>query len=77
VAGSVKVQSAPLAQFIVSQANQAFTSSMDHTLLIAAIIMAVAAVVVLVILPTRVRPYSEPKNVQPPPVNKAKSGKGG
>jgi predicted MFS family arabinose efflux permease len=76
VAGSVKVQSAPLSQFIVSQANQAFTSSMDHTLLIAAIIMAVAAVVVLVILPTRVRPYSEPKNVPPPPVDKAKSGKG-
>jgi len=34
---------------------------MAHTLLIAAIIMAVAAVVVLIILPTRVRPYSEQK----------------
>jgi predicted MFS family arabinose efflux permease len=76
VAGSVKAQSAPLAQFIVSQANQAFTSSMDHTLLIAAIIMAVAAVVVLVILPTRVRPYSEPKKF-PRADEKDKSGKGG
>ena len=77
VAATVQKQSPTLAQFIVNQANQAFTASMAHTLLIAAIIMAVAAVVVLVILPTRVRPYSEPKNIQPLPVNKAKSGKGG
>jgi EmrB/QacA subfamily drug resistance transporter len=85
VAATVQKQSPTLAQFIVNQANQAFTASMAHTLLIAAIIMAVAAVVVLIILPTRVRPYSEQKNIQPPaianddpkhPLSGSNSGKG-
>jgi len=76
VAGTVQKQSPAFAQFIVSQANQAFTASMDHTLLVAAIIMAAAAVVVLVILPTRIRPYGELKNSSPKPAEKIKPGKG-
>ena len=75
-AGTVQKQSPPFAQFIVSQANQAFTASMAHTLLVAAIIMAAAAVVVLVILPTRIRPYSETKNNNPKPAEKNKPGMG-
>ncbi len=63
----IAAQNAPspqLAQFIVSNADQAFTSSMGHALLAAAIIMAVTSLVTLVILPMRVRPYSEPSKVR-------------
>ena len=51
-------QNPQLSQFIINNADQAFTYSMAHALLAASIIMAVTAVVTLVILPTRVRPYS-------------------
>jgi len=46
-----------LSRFIVSNADQAFTVSMAHALLAASIIMAVTAVVAVIIIPTRVRPY--------------------
>ncbi len=64
-AANIAKQSPAIAQVIVKKADEAFSSSMAHTLLIAAIIMAVAAVVVLFIVPTRVRPYSEVKGTPP------------
>jgi fucose permease len=60
-------QAPAIGQLIISKADEAFTYSMAHTLLTACIIMTVAAVVVLLIVPTRVRPYSENKIVPPPP----------
>jgi MFS family permease len=65
VAATVQKQSPALAQFIVKKADETFTYGMAHTLLIASIIMAVAAVVVVLILPTRVRPYNEPTGAPP------------
>ncbi len=59
VAANVKQQSLPLAQAIIKKADEAFVYGMSHTLLTAAIIMFTAAVAVLIIVPTRVRPYSE------------------
>jgi hypothetical protein len=67
VAGNVAQQSPPLAQAIIHNADQAFTYGMAHTLLISSIIMATAAVFVLLVVPTRVRPYSEIGNGKPPP----------
>ena len=58
-------QPAVVGQLIITKADQAFTYSMAHTVLTASIIMAVAAVAVLIIVPTRVRPYSEPENIPP------------
>ena len=46
-------------QVIVSQANEAFVTGMLHALMIASIVMAVASVVTLIILPSRVRPAKE------------------
>ncbi len=57
----IAAQSVPnpqIAQFIISSADQAFTYSMGHSLLIASIIMLVTSLVTLAILPMRVRPYS-------------------
>ncbi len=48
-----------LSQMIVNKANEAFVSGMIRGTLIAAIIMAVASVVTLIILPSRVRPAKE------------------
>ena len=59
-------QPAAIGSLIIQKADQAFTYSMAHTVLTASIIMAVAAVAVLIIVPTRVRPYSELENVPPP-----------
>ncbi len=59
LAANVRAQSPALAQLIVNKADEAFTYGMAHALLVAAIIMTMAAIVVLFILPTRVRPYSE------------------
>ena len=58
-----------LARFIVSNADEAFTRGMAHGLLIAAIIMAVTSVVALIIVPTKIRPYSEPDSVKHAPDN--------
>jgi EmrB/QacA subfamily drug resistance transporter len=65
-----KQQPPAVGQLIIIKADQAFTYSMAHTLLIASIIMAVAAVLVLVIVPTKVRPYSETNPVPPPATGK-------
>ena len=75
VAANVQQQSPTVAKFIASQADQAFTNGMAHTLLVAAIIMAVAAVVVVLIVPTRVRPYSDLPTVPPKNNDKDKSRK--
>ena len=48
-----------LSQFIISTANQAFTSSMTHALFIAGIIVIVTSIVTFIILPARVRPYKK------------------
>ena len=48
-----------LSRSIISTANQAFTSSMTHALLIAGIILVVTSIVTILILPARVRPYRE------------------
>ncbi len=66
-------------QFIVTTANQAFTDSMAHALLIAAVIMAATAVLALVILPNKVRPYSEQAifPITSSSQKKALAGKGG
>ena len=48
-----------LAQMIVDQSNQAFTSGSEQALVVAAIIMAVSAVLTLFILPSQVRPPKE------------------
>lgn len=53
------VPNTQLSQFIISKANQAFTDSMARTLLIASIVMAITAIITLIILPTKVRPYSQ------------------
>ena len=66
VAATAQKQSPALAQFIVKNADEAFTYGMSHALLVAAIIMAVTGLWVLFILPTRVRPYSYPTKVQQP-----------
>jgi EmrB/QacA subfamily drug resistance transporter len=60
------VQNPQLSQFIISNANQAFTYSMAHALLTASIIMAVTSAVTLCLLPTRVRPYSYVPGVKRP-----------
>ena len=65
VAATAQKQSHMLAQFIVKNADEAFTYGMAHALLVAAIIMAVTAVLVVFIVPTKVRPYSEPTKVPP------------
>ena len=48
----------PLPQLIVSKANEAFTSSMSHALLVACLVMVATALLTAAILPNRVRPYS-------------------
>jgi EmrB/QacA subfamily drug resistance transporter len=48
-----------VAQMIVDQSNQAFTSGAEQALVVAAIIMAVSAVLTLFILPSQVRPPKE------------------
>ncbi|MBN2098250.1 MAG: MFS transporter [Dehalococcoidia bacterium] len=53
------IPDAGLAQLVVDQANNAFTSGMAEALLVGAIILAVASVVTLIILPTRVCPPRE------------------
>jgi EmrB/QacA subfamily drug resistance transporter len=58
-AANLQGQSPALAQVIVKKADEAFTHGMAYTLLIASIIMAVASALVLIIVPTKVRPYSE------------------
>ena len=65
VAATAQQQSPALAQFIVKNADEAFTYGMAHALLVAAIIMAVTAVLALFIVPTRVRPYNEVKSTPP------------
>ena len=85
-AATVQQQSPAIAQLIIKKADEAFTYGMVHTLLIASIIMAAASVLVLIIVPTRVRPYSEPTNVPPTvsgkgssdhPLTRTNSGDGG
>jgi len=65
VAATAQNQSPALAQFIVKNADEAFTYSMAHALLVAAVIMAVTAVLALFIVPSRVRPYNEVKSTLP------------
>jgi len=48
-----------LSRFIISTANEAFTSGMAHALFIGGIIMVMAFIITLIILPARVRPYKE------------------
>jgi hypothetical protein len=63
VAATAQKQSPALAQFIVGKADEAFTYGMAHALLVAAIIMTVTGVLALIIVPTKVRPYSEPAKI--------------
>jgi EmrB/QacA subfamily drug resistance transporter len=53
------IPSPQLAQLIIDQSNQAFTSGAVRGLLVGAIIMAVSSVVTLLILPHRVQPPDE------------------
>jgi predicted MFS family arabinose efflux permease len=64
-AATAQTQSPAFAQFIVNKADEAFTYGMAHALLVAAIIMAATAVLALIIVPTKIRPYSEAKNAPP------------
>jgi predicted MFS family arabinose efflux permease len=73
VAGSVQQQSPALAKAIINNADQAFSYGMAHTLLIASIIMASAAVLVVVIVPTRVQPYRELPRIKPVEKDKGKN----
>jgi EmrB/QacA subfamily drug resistance transporter len=75
VAGNVAQQSPPLAQAIIHNADQAFTYGMAHTLLVSAIIMATAAVLVVLIVPTRVQPYNSNGYAKPKPADKDKNKK--
>ena len=50
-----KFSGTPLAQTIIYQADTSFVNSAKYTMIVSAIIMAVAAVVTLVILPNRIR----------------------
>lgn len=56
---SQNVANPQLSRFIISTANEAFTSSMAHALFIGGIIMVMTSIVTLIILPARVRPYKE------------------
>jgi EmrB/QacA subfamily drug resistance transporter len=61
------IPSPQLSQMIINISNEAFTSSTVNALLISAIIMAVAAVITVIILPSRVRGPEEegltPRNI--------------
>jgi EmrB/QacA subfamily drug resistance transporter len=57
---SQTLPSPELAQMVMTQSEQAFTSGSVRALLVSAIIMAVSAVLTLFILPARVRPPQEP-----------------
>lgn len=53
------VSNPQLSRFIISTANEAFTSGMAHALFVGGIIMVMASIVTLIILPAKVRPYKE------------------
>ncbi|HXX59252.1 MAG TPA: MFS transporter [Dehalococcoidales bacterium] len=67
-----KLPSPALTKFVVDQANQAFTDSMAHALLVTAIIMTATAVMALFIIPGKIRPYHEEKQRPPKKANKEK-----
>jgi hypothetical protein len=48
-----------IARQIIDGSSAAFTSGMNESMLIAAIVMGVAAVIAFIILPTRIRPSQE------------------
>ncbi len=52
-----------LAQMIVRISNEAFISGATQALIVAALIMMVAAVATFIILPSRVRPYEEEREI--------------
>jgi EmrB/QacA subfamily drug resistance transporter len=60
-----QIPSPQLAQLIIDQSNQAFTSGSERALIIAAIIMAVTGILALFIVPTRVQPPIESKELNP------------
>lgn len=66
VAQNVANQYPQLAQLIVSKSNEAFVSGARHSLVISGIIMAIASVLTVLILPSRVRaPKDEPQIEKP------------
>jgi EmrB/QacA subfamily drug resistance transporter len=48
-----------LAELIVNQSNQAFTSGSSHAMVVAAVIMVITSIITFIILPSRVRAYKE------------------
>jgi EmrB/QacA subfamily drug resistance transporter len=57
-----QVPSPQLSQMIVTKSNEAFVSGSERALIVAAIIMVVSAVFTLLVLPSKVKPYSEAQN---------------
>lgn len=49
-----------LAEMIINQSNEAFTSGSSHALVVAAIIMVITSIITLIILPSQVRAQKEP-----------------
>lgn len=46
--------------FIISIANEAFTSGMAHALFVGGVILVISSILTFIILPARIRPYKEP-----------------
>ncbi len=64
VAQSVSNQYPQLAQLIVNQSNDAFVNGARHALVISGIILAIAAVITVLILPSKVRPPKDEPQVE-------------
>jgi EmrB/QacA subfamily drug resistance transporter len=61
VANAAQAQSPQLAQLVLNSSHQAFTDGSERALIIGAIIMAASAILSLIILPNKIRPYQEDK----------------
>jgi EmrB/QacA subfamily drug resistance transporter len=61
VAQAAQAQSPQLSQMIINTSHQAFTDGSERALIIGAIIMAASAILSVLILPSKVRPYQEDK----------------
>ena len=65
-----------LAQMIVQVSNEAFISGAVHSLVVAAIILTITAIITVFILPKRVRPYEEKQETTGRNKNGAGQGRG-
>lgn len=54
-----------VSQEIISLSNQAFVTGMVHALTVASVIMAITAVIAFIIVPAKIRPYTQPNNHKP------------